>query len=368
MTERLAIITGISGQDGTCLSQLLRDKGYHVFGLYRGRRTTCNPSPSTQITEIEGDVVNRRVMDDLISTVLSEHCRIGSKHPIELYHLAAESHVKQSFDDPTRTINSNVNGALNVLEAVRSCDSTARPLFRIYLAGSSEMFGHATETPQHENTPFEPYSPYGISKVCGFELGKYYRRVCGMFVSNGILYNHESEYRPVTFVTRKITQYAAKVKAVQVSEDLAQSAIEPLRVGSLDAQRDWGSAKDYVMSMWLMLQHHTPDDFVVATGMTHTVRQLVEQVFDCIGVSLTWNGIGGLEKGCLAGTKKVLVEVDPQHYRPVESSSILCGNHSKAIETLGWSATRTLRNVLAEMVDYDLNLLPTEFARSSELP
>ncbi len=320
---RKALITGITGQDGSYLAEFLLERGYEVHGFVR--RVSLE-DPEHRLWRI------RHILDKLVlhSASLESYASIfdvvGKARPDECYHLAAQSFVSYSFEDEFSTINTNINGTHFILSAIKK----KAPQCKFYFAASSEMFGLAKETPQNENTPFHPRSPYGISKVTGFHLTQNYREAYGIFACNGILYNHESPRRGFEFVTRKISNGAARIKLGLSKE---------LRLGNLEAKRDWGFADEYVRAMWLMLQQNEPDDYVIATGETHSVREFVELVFDHLG--LDW------EK---------YVVIDEKMYRPAEAYE-LCGNCSKAKKKLGWEPEVNFRGLVRIMVDADLELL-----------
>ena len=303
--RKVALITGITGQDGSYLAEFLIEKGYEVHGIMRR-------SSSFNTARIEHLYLDEWVRDMKKSRLVNLHWGdmtdsssliriISDIHPTEIYNLAAQSHVKVSFDVPEYTAEADAVGTLRLLEAVRICG--LEKTCRIYQASTSELFGKVQEVPQRETTPFYPRSPYGVAKQYGFWITKNYRESYGMFAVNGILFNHESERRGETFVTRKITLAAARI---------VQGFQDKLYLGNLDARRDWGYAKDYVECMWLILQHETPEDFVIATGEMHTVREFCTLAFQNLGVELKWEGSGVDEKGIDAATGKVLVEVDPK--------------------------------------------------------
>lgn len=346
MTKK-ALITGITGQDGSFLAELLIDKGYEVHGIIRR-------SSSFNTARIEHLYLDEWVRDMKQSRLINLHYGdltdsssliriIQQVRPHEIYNLAAQSHVKVSFDVPEYTADTDAVGTLRLLEAVRILGLEKQT--RIYQASTSELYGKVQEVPQSETTPFYPRSPYGVAKQYGFWITKNYRESYGMFAVNGILFNHESERRGETFVTRKITLAAARI---------AGGHQDKLYLGNLDALRDWGYAKDYVECMWLMLQHDTPEDFVIATGEMHTVREFASLAFARAGINLDWSGEGIAEKGVCRETGKVLIEVDPKFFRPAEVEQLL-GNPTKAKEVLGWNPRATSFERLVEiMVDHDL--------------
>jgi GDPmannose 4,6-dehydratase len=347
MHLKKAIITGITGQDGSFLAEFLLEKGYEVHGIIR-RASYFNTSRIEHLyfDEWIKDIHQKRKIElhygdltDSSSLVrIIQHVK-----PDEIYNLAAQSHVKVSFEVPEYTAETDAVGTLRILEAVRilGMEKTCR----IYQASTSELFGKVQEVPQSETTPFYPRSPYGVAKQYGFWITKNYRESYGMFAVNGILFNHESERRGETFVTRKITLAASRI---------AHGLQKKLYLGNLDAQRDWGYAKDYVECMWLMLQHAAPEDFVIATGSMHTVRTFCELAFQEAGISLQWEGEGINEKGIDAHSGKVLIEVDPTYFRPAEVDQLL-GNPSKARTLLGWNPEQTsLEELVRIMMNHDL--------------
>ncbi|MDR0570439.1 MAG: GDP-mannose 4,6-dehydratase [Clostridiales Family XIII bacterium] len=349
---KIALITGVTGQDGSYLAEFLLEKGYEVHGLLR-RGSTYNTERIEhlyveELLEAAGGEALRLHYGDMTdsSNVIS---LINAIKPDEIYNLAAQSHVKVSFDTPEYTANADGVGALRVLEAVRMLGMGGGT--RIYQASTSEMFGKVQEVPQRETTPFYPVSPYGAAKLYAFWITRNYREAYGMFAANGILFNHESPRRGETFVTRKITLAAARI---------ALGKQKKLYLGNLDAMRDWGHAKDYVECMWLILRHERADDFVIATGETHSVREFCETAFKEAGMELAWEGAGAEEKGRDRRTGEVLVEVDPRHYRPAEVEQLL-GDPSKAKAALGWNPVKTpFASMVKEMVAADLALAERE--------
>ncbi len=346
-----ALITGITGQDGSYLAEFLLDKGYEVHGILR-RSSSFNTGriEHLYIEEYIEDMHNEKNFylhygDITDSTnVISLIQRI---RPDEIYNLAAQSHVKVSFDIPEYTANVDALGTLRILEAVHLLGLNTK----IYQASTSELYGLVQEIPQSETTPFYPRSPYGVAKLYGFWITKNYREAYDIFASNGILFNHESPRRGETFVTRKITLAAARIKLGKQKK---------LYLGNLDAKRDWGHAKDYVECMWLILQNDVPDDFVIATGEMHTVREFCELAFKEVGINLRWEGEGISEKGIDTETNNVLIEVDPQYFRPTEVDQLL-GDPSKAMKKLGWNPTQTpFKTLVKEMVQKDLELVKKE--------
>lgn len=348
-----ALITGITGQDGSYLAELLLEKGYEVHGIIR-RSSSFNTGriEHLYIDELIKDMhSNRKVQlhygDMTDSTNLIRLIR--EVEPDEIYNLAAQSHVKVSFEVPEYTADADGIGTLRLLEAVRFLGLEKKT--RIYQASTSELYGKVQEVPQSETTPFYPRSPYAVAKMYGFWITKNYREAYDMFAVNGILFNHESERRGETFVTRKITLAAARI---------ALGKQDKLYLGNMDAQRDWGYAKDYVECMWLMLQHDKPEDFVIATGEMHTVRKFTTLAFKEAGIELKWEGKGIDEKGIDAKTGKVLVEVDPKYFRPTEVEQLL-GDPKKAKTVLGWNPTKTSFEELVKiMVKSDMELAEKE--------
>jgi GDPmannose 4,6-dehydratase len=348
-----ALITGITGQDGSFLAELLIEKGYEVHGIIR-RSSSFNTGriEHLYIDELLKDMhierkVNLHYGDMTDSTNLIRLIR--EIKPDEIYNLAAMSHVKVSFEVPEYTADADGIGTLRLLEAVRFLGYENRT--KIYQASTSELYGKVVEVPQSEKTPFYPRSPYGVAKLYGFWITKNYREAYNMFAVNGILFNHESERRGETFVTRKITLAAARIK---------KGTQEKLYLGNLDAKRDWGYAKDYVECMWLMLQHDTPEDFVIATGEMHTVREFTTLAFKETGIELEWQGEGVLEKGIDKATGKVIVEVDPKYFRPTEVEQLL-GDPTKAKTLLGWNPRKSSFEELVKiMANSDMKLVERE--------
>ena len=342
-----ALISGITGQDGSFLAEFLLQKGYEVHGILR-RSSSFNTGRIEHLyfDEWVRDMKQKRTvnLDYGDMTDSSSLIRIIQQvQPDEIYNLAAQSHVKVSFDVPEYTAEADALGTLRMLEAVRILGLEKQT--RIYQASTSELYGKVQEVPQSETTPFYPRSPYGVAKQYGFWITKNYRESYGMFAVNGILFNHESERRGETFVTRKITLAAARI---------AQGEQDKLYLGNLDAKRDWGYAKDYVECMWLILQHDVPEDFVIATGEMHTVREFCTLAFAEIGINLRWEGEGVNEKGIDTATGKVLVEVDPKYFRPAEVEQLL-GNPTKARTVLGWNPCKTpFPELVKIMVRHDM--------------
>lgn len=340
------LITGVTGQDGSYLSELLLDKGYDVHGIIRRSSVDYRE----RITHLEGHERFHLHYGDL-SDSMSLVKVIGSVRPDEIYNLAAQSHVQVSFDVPEFTADVDATGVLRILEAVRV--TGLADTCRIYQASTSELYGKVEEVPQSENTPFHPYSPYAVAKQYGFWITKEYREAYNMFCCSGILFNHESERRGETFVTRKITLAASRI---------AQGKQQRLYLGNLDSLRDWGYAKDYVECMWLILQNKVPDDFVIATGVQHSVREFAALAFHYAGIELEWNGSGLEEVGIDKATGKVLVEVSPDFYRPTDVVN-LWGDPSKAKKELGWNPVKTsFEELVKRMVDHDMKKVAEERA------
>lgn len=350
MERKVALITGITGQDGSYLAEFLIEKGYEVHGLLR-RSSSFNTAriEHLYLDEWVRDMKQKRLVNlhwaDMTDS--SSLIRIiGETRPTEIYNLAAQSHVKVSFDVPEYTADTDAVGVLRLLEAVRIVGIEHE--CRIYQASTSELYGKVQEVPQSETTPFYPRSPYAVAKLYGFWIMKNYRESYGMYCCNGILFNHESERRGETFVTRKITLAAARI---------AQGFQDKLYLGNLNALRDWGYARDYVECMWLILQQEQPDDFVIATGEYHTVREFATLAFHHVGIELEWHGEGVDEQGIDAATGRVLVEVDPKYFRPAEVEQLL-GNPAKAREQLGWNPRKTTFPELVKiMVDHDMRFV-----------
>ena len=338
---KTALITGITGQDGSYLSELLLEKGYEVHGVVR----RASIAKTARIDHLLAQ--NAITLHDGDLTDASSLIRIiGLVQPDEIYNLAAQSHVQVSFDVPEYSGDVDAIGVLRILDAFRILGLTERT--RFYQASTSELFGKVEEVPQKETTPFHPYSPYAVAKQYGYWITKEYREAYGMFAANGILFNHESERRGETFVTRKITLAAANIAAGKQDR---------LYLGNLDSLRDWGYAKDYVECMWLILQHDTPDDFVVATGEQHSVREFCSLAFHYAGMELEWQGAGIEERGVERKTGKVRVEVSPKFFRPTDVVTLL-GDPSKAKKELGWNPQKTSFEELVKlMVESDLSQL-----------
>ena len=352
VAHKVALITGVTGQDGSYLAEFLLDKGYEVHGIIRR-------SSSFNTARIEHLYFDEWVRDMKRNRSINLHYGdmtdsssliriIQTTQPDEIYNLAAQSHVKVSFDMPEYTAEADATGTLRLLEAVRILGLERKT--KIYQASTSELYGLVQEIPQRETTPFYPRSPYGVAKLYGYWITKNYRESYGMFAVNGILFNHESERRGETFVTRKITLAAARIAAGQQDK---------LYLGNLDALRDWGYARDYVECMWLMLQHDQPEDFVIATGEQHSVREFTERAFAHVGIELRWQGEGVQEQGIDKATGRVLVEVDPKYFRPAEVETLL-GDPTKAKTLLGWNPQKTsFEELVRIMVEHDVQYVAT---------
>ena len=341
-----ALITGITGQDGSYLAELLLEKGYQVHGITR-RASISNTAridhliSKNAVTLHDGDLSDSSSLIRIISLI----------QPDEIYNLAAQSHVQLSFDVPEYSGDVDAIGVLRILEAVRILGLTRKT--RIYQASTSELFGKVETIPQSEATPFHPYSPYAVAKLYGFWITKEYREAYNMFAVNGILFNHESERRGENFVTRKITLAAGRI---------AEGLQDHLELGNMDSLRDWGYARDYVECMWMMLQHDTPEDFVIATGEQHTVRDFTEKAFAANGIRIRWEGKGVDEKGYDAQTGKMLVCVNPQWFRPTDVDNLL-GDPTKAKTVLGWNPHKTSYTELVRiMAEHDRELAKREKA------
>lgn len=346
---KTALITGVTGQDGSFLTEFLLEKGYDVHGTIRRSSVDFRE----RIAHLEGHPnfhLHYADLGDSMSVIQV----LGKVKPDEIYNLAAQSHVQVSFDSPEYTANIDAVGVLRILEGVRLCGLTES--CRIYQASTSELYGRVEEVPQNENTPFHPYSPYAVAKQYGYWIVKEYREAYGMFCCSGILFNHESERRGETFVTRKITLAAARI---------AQGKQEKLYLGNLSSLRDWGYARDYVECMWLILQHDRPDDFVIATGEQHSVREFATLAFHNVGIELEWRGEGADEKGIDKATGRVLVEVSPDFYRPTDVVNLL-GDPSKAVAELKWDPHKTsFEELVRIMTDADMAKVAVERAGES---
>ena len=352
MTRPVALITGITGQDGSYLAELLLEKGYQVHGVKR-RSSSLNSGrvdhlyrdphlPDTNFFMHYGDLTDATNLIRILQDV----------QPTEIYNLAAQSHVQVSFETPEYTANADALGTLRLLEGIRILNLGGR--IRFYQASTSELFGNAAESPQTERTPFYPRSPYAAAKLYAYWITVNYREAYGLHASNGILFNHEGPRRGETFVSRKITQAVA---AIHLGKQ------DCLHIGNLDAERDWGHARDYAEGMWLMLQQPRPDDYVLATGESHSVREFVELAFAEVGISVQWEGRGTEERGICKATNRTLVRVDPRYFRPTEVDRLL-GDPAKARAALGWSHRVGFRELVGEMVASDLELAAKRFGAS----
>lgn len=339
-----ALITGITGQDGAYLAEFLLDKGYIVHGIKR-RSSLFNTDRIDHLYKDPHDSESRFKLHYGDMTDSTNLIRIVQDvQPDEIYNLAAQSHVQVSFETPEYTANADALGTLRMLEAIRILGLSEKT--RFYQASTSELFGKVQEVPQRETTPFYPRSPYAAAKLYAYWITVNYREAYNMFACNGILFNHESPIRGETFVTRKITRAVARIKL---------GLQDKLYLGNLNAKRDWGHAREYVEAMWLMLQQDQPEDYVIATGETHSVREFVENAFNEIDIKIQWQGQGIDEKGIDERTGKVLVEIDPRYFRPTEVE-LLIGDPAKAITKLGWRPTSNIRSLVREMVKEDLEL------------
>lgn len=354
---KVALITGITGQDGAYLAKFLLEKGYMVHGIKR-RSSSFNTSRIDHLYQDphEDDIRFKLHYGDLSDSMNLTRI-IKETQPDEIYNLGAMSHVKVSFETPEYTGNIDGLGTLRILEAVRLLGLTSKT--KIYQASTSELYGQVQEVPQSEKTPFYPRSPYGVAKLYGYWITVNYREAYGIFACNGILFNHESPIRGETFVTRKITRAVARI---------ALGMQDVLFLGNLDARRDWGHAKDYVEAMWLMLQQEAPDDYVIATGITTSVRELVNMAFMEVGIQLDFNGKGKQETGVVVSCSnkdfqlkegQEIIKIDPDYYRPTEVD-LLIGDATKCREKLNWSPKYTLANLIKEMVNADLKLFERE--------
>lgn len=341
-----ALITGITGQDGSYLAEFLLEKGYEVHGIVR-RASISNTARIDHLIEKKAITLHDGDLSDSSGLIRL----VGEIEPDEIYNLAAQSHVQVSFDAPEYSGDVDALGVLRVLEAVRVCGLTKT--CKVYQASTSELYGKVEEVPQRETTPFHPYSPYAVAKQYGFWMVKEYRDAYGMFAVNGILFNHESERRGENFVTRKITLAAGRI---------AEGLQDHLELGNMDSLRDWGYAKDYVECMWLIMQQEKPEDFVIATGVQHTVRDFTEKAFAANGINIRWKGTGLEEKGYDAETGKMLVCVNPQWFRPTDVDN-LWGDPTKAKTVLGWNPQKTSYEQLVEiMAKHDRKLAKREKA------
>ena len=336
---KTALITGITGQDGSYLAEFLLEKNYRVHGLIRRNSTSDGTDRINHLLKLPTITLHYGDMTDFACLA----ALIKEVQPDEIYNLAAQSHVQVSFSNALYTADANGLGTLRILEAIKllGMEKTTR----FYQAATSEMFGEVQSIPQREDTPFYPRSPYGVAKLYSHWITKNYREAHKIFACSGILFNHESPRRGETFVTRKITKTLAEIRNGK--------RIVPLELGNLDAKRDWGHAKDYVEAMWLMLQQEEPEDFVIATGQQHTVREFVDAAFDYMGYSIEWVGEGLKEVAKDYGTGEVLVKINPEFYRPAEVDSLV-GDCTKAKETLGWKHNYSFTQLVEEMCKYDL--------------
>ncbi len=351
MEQKIALITGITGQDGAYLAELLLEKGYAVHGVKR-RSSSFNTQRIDHLYQDphEDNVDFHLHYGDM--TDATNLIRLLQKtQPDEVYNLAAQSHVQVSFETPEYTANADALGALRILEGIKLLGLGEKTKF--YQASTSELYGKVVETPQSEKTPFVPCSPYAAAKLYAYWITVNYREAYSIYASNGILFNHESPVRGETFVTRKITRAVASI---------ALGLQQELHLGNLDAERDWGHARDYVRGMWQILQQEKAEDFVLATGVSKTVRQFVELAFNEIDISLEWVGQGESEKGICKQSGKTLVRVDPRYFRPTEVDKLL-GDASKAFKTFGWKPSIQLNDMIAEMVQHDLAQLRTQSPR-----
>jgi GDPmannose 4,6-dehydratase len=348
MPGKVALITGITGQDGAFLAELLLGEGYTVHGVKR-RSSSFN---TERIDHLYIDPHERNGQFFLHYGDLTDGTNlirlIQETQPTEIYNLAAQSHVQVSFETPEYTANADAVGTLRLLEAIRILDLGRR--VRFYQASTSELYGKVREVPQRESTPFYPRSPYGVAKLYAYWITVNYREAYGLHASNGILFNHESPVRGETFITRKTSRAVA---AIQLG------LMRTMYVGNLDARRDWGHARDYVQGMWLMMQQDEPDDYVLATGETHTVREFIERAFAVVGRRIVWRGSGTEEQGIDARTGQTLVRVDPRYFRPTEVD-LLIGDPTKAREKLGWSHRTSFEELVTEMVTSDFKKLQSE--------
>ena len=354
MTGKVAMITGVTGQDGAYLAEYLLQKGYAVHGVKR-RSSSFN---TARVDHLYHDLHEKGLPFRLhygdVTDATNLIRLVQEVQPTEIYNLAAQSHVQVSFETPEYTANADALGPLRLLEALRILGR--EKITRFYQASTSELFGNAQESPQSETTPFHPRSPYGVAKLYGYWITVNYREAYGIHASNGILFNHEAPTRGETFVTRKISRAVAAIQAGHQ---------ETLYLGNLDAKRDWGHARDFVEGMWLILQQDEPDDYVLATGEMHTVREFAETAFAQAGIGLEWRGSGRAEHGVDSRTGKVLVAIDPRYYRPTEVDHLV-GDASKARKTFGWRATRSFTDIVREMVTNDLALIASEPRRFGE--
>jgi GDPmannose 4,6-dehydratase len=348
MVRRVALITGVTGQDGAFLAELLLGKGYIVHGIKR-RSSSFNTGRVDHLYKDRHEDDLRFVMHHGDMTDATNIIRIVQEtQPDEIYNLAAQSHVQVSFETPEYTANADALGTLRLLEAIRILGLEKRT--RFYQASTSELYGKVQAVPQNETTPFYPRSPYAVAKLYAYWMAINYREAYGLFASNGILFNHEGPTRGETFVTRKITRAVASIEL---------GLQDKLHLGNLNSKRDWGHARDFVEGMWRILQHSEPDDFVLATGETRSVREFVEAAFEQVGRRIVWRGAGVDEKGIDAASGRVLIEIDSRYFRPTEVD-LLIGDAAKARQMLGWRPTITFDALVAEMVDADLDAISRE--------
>ena len=338
---KLAFITGITGQDGSYLAALLIEKGYKIYGIVRRTSLVYTHTRLDHIRDnlfLEyGDLTDGSSLTNIIHKIISENCEFDV---LEIYNLAAQSHVKISFETPEYTSLVDGIGTLKLLEAIRSLPSNIHKKIRFYQAGTSEMYGAVLETPQKETTPFNPQSPYACAKVYSHYLVKNYREGYGMYACNGILFNHESPRRGANFVTAKI---------INGIKDIMSGKLDCLHLGNIHSMRDWGHSKDYVYGMWLMLQQSEPDDYVLATGKTITVKEFIERSFKLINVDIDWEGTGLDEVGINKNTKQIVVKIDKKYFRPCEVE-LLLGDSTKAREKLGWTLKYDLDGLIEDMM------------------
>jgi GDPmannose 4,6-dehydratase len=353
MSEHVALITGVTGQDGAYLAELLLNKGYAVHGVKR-RSSSFNTDRVDHLYHDQHEQDVRFTLHYGDMTDATNLIRVVQEtQPTEIYNLAAQSHVQVSFETPEYTANADALGALRLLEAIRILGMEKRT--RFYQASTSELYGRAREVPQRETTPFYPRSPYGAAKLYGFWITVNYREAYGIHASNGILFNHEGPTRGETFVTRKITRAVAAIEL---------GLQRNLYLGNLDAVRDWGHARDYTEGMWMILQQEEPDDYVLATGERHSVREFAEKAFAHVGRRIEWRGSGMDEKGIDAGSGQVLIEIDARYFRPSEVD-LLVGDPSKARQRLGWRHKISFDDLVREMVEADLAVVQREKERKS---
>ncbi|ANH07360.1 MULTISPECIES: GDP-mannose 4,6-dehydratase [Shinella] len=353
---KVALVTGVTGQDGAYLSELLLDKGYTVHGIKR-RSSSFNTDRIEHLYEDPHVDDPRFILHFGDMTDSTNLIRVVQEtQPDEIYNLAAQSHVHVSFETPEYTANADGMGTLRLLEAIRLLGLTDKT--RFYQASTSELYGKVQEVPQSETTPFYPRSPYAAAKLYAYWIVVNYREAYGMHASNGILFNHESPIRGETFVTRKITRAAAAIRL---------GLQDKLYLGNLNAKRDWGHAREYVRGMWLMLQQDTPDDYVLATGETHTVRSFVEKAFAKLDIAIEWRGEGVDEKGYDKASGRVLIEIDPRYFRPTEVE-LLIGNPAKAHSKLGWKHEANLDQLVGEMVEQDFKSMQSKAFNAKSSP